>query len=84
MATKKIEVPKKVRGRGYSGVWNDGTLGWYAPKHVSPGKHTTDPINNDNTKGHRFFLCEVVLVPIKDSLGRPITRIVKGGTVLKF
>lgn len=84
MATKKIEIPMPTTGYGYAGVWCDGKLGWFAPKHVSGySRRYAEPPNEaarenvNPISGDRFFLCKVTLTPVKDKNGRPVTKIVK-------
>lgn len=82
MATKKIVIPKPNRGYGYVGIFRNNTLGWFMPEHLSEDKKY--PGCNYRIKelgidiDLRFFLCEIILKPIKDKLGRPITKIIKG------
>lgn len=81
--SKKIEIPKPVKGYGYAGQWHDGKIGWFMPRHVS-GKYDrvypNDGVSKDSIeylKGERIFLCEIIVKPLKDKIGRPITKIVK-------
>lgn len=78
--TKKIKIPKGVKGYGYSGVWTSphNTIGWNTTPFVSgkaDKKHPSSPNVNEGTIGKRFFLCEITIKPILDKKGRPITKI---------
>lgn len=80
--SKKITVPKAIKGYGYSGSWNApmNTIGWNTTPFVSgPGdrKYPGTPVRNENTIGVRFFLCEITIKPLLDKKGRPITKIMK-------
>lgn len=86
MATKKIVIPNPTKGYGYIGTFRDNTLGWFMSEHLSRDKKY--PGYNYRAEGfvkpnQRFFLCEIVLKPIKDKLGRPITKIIKGKNGVK-
>lgn len=76
MAKQAIDG-KTVNGKGWFGLWSDGTVGWSGPNYFSDGqKHAHDQqvtpgcVEADDT----FVLCRVRIEPIRDSLGRLITR----------
>jgi hypothetical protein len=76
---KKVKIPKDTTGRGFVGVWRNNTAGWFMPKHLD-GTSIERPESKElqlYAKGERLFLCEITVTPILDSLGRPITKIVK-------
>lgn len=74
-----MKVPAKVRGFAYVGTWRDGELGWCGARHLSNDKtpkypHSPSQSWEDNAHpGDRAFLCEVIVRPLRDALGRPIT-----------
>lgn len=82
---KKIKIPKATKGYGYTGVWQDGGVGWHAPDHICGSRKRPEKpfaVREDNEwygalKGERLFLCEITATPVIDKLGRPITKIVK-------
>jgi hypothetical protein len=82
----KVKIPKMTIGYGYSGVWANGTIGWFAPMHVHSGTkkcpdepRAVDPqdVNYRSLKGKRLFYCKIIVTPVLDKLGRPITKIVR-------
>ncbi len=86
MKNKKLIIPKSSKGYGFCGTWLDETIGWNIPNHLSnvahlkrryssekPYERSLEYIQDD----HRFYLCEITIKPIKDKLGRPITRLFK-------
>lgn len=81
--SKKIKLPKSVKGYGYAGVWKDpeNTIGWNISSYVTgegDRKNPSDPADTKNHgKGERYFLCQIIIKPIVDKMGRPITKIVK-------
>jgi hypothetical protein len=77
MPTKKIQLPKANKGKGYVGVWRNGKIGWFMPKFISGAKHIEEPNANLYLHGGRVFLCEIIIKPLKDKKGRPITKIIK-------
>ncbi len=76
----KINLPKATKGKGYVGTWRTDELGWWMPEHVHPGS-TGSPneqaMQKGFFKGERIFLCEIIIKPLKDKKGRPITKIIK-------
>lgn len=81
---KKIQIPKSIKSYGYVGVWNDpeNTVGWFMPNHAGGERKYPEAVNPEAEKyiydeEERFFLCEIIVKPIKDCLGRPITKIVR-------
>lgn len=76
----KLKIPKDNTGRGFVGIWRDNRAGWLMPKHLT-GDRAIDQADifeaQPFIKGERLFLCEITVTPILDSLGRPITKIVK-------
>lgn len=79
--TKKLKLPAPNKGKGYVAVWQNGKLGWWLPNHLYDGRTNERPNSNAVTKGYlkgeRVFLCEIIIKPLKDKKGRPITKIVK-------
>lgn len=81
--TNKVQIPTPVKGYGYAGKWSDGRIGWFMPRHVSGAydrKSPDDGVDKDShqyMKGERIFLCEIIVKPLKDKKGRPITKIVR-------
>jgi hypothetical protein len=77
--TKKIKIPKSVRGYGYSGVWicPENTIGWGTTPFISGKSDRSYPSGPPNHLRGRFFLCEISIKPLLDKKGRPITKIIK-------
>lgn len=81
--SKKLKIPKPVKGYGYSGVWQfpSNTIGWNTTPYVSGVLGKRFPGNPADTKnygkGKRYFLCEIKIKPLLDKKGRPITKIIK-------
>lgn len=80
--SKKIAIPKSVKGYGYSGVWRSpqNTIGWNTTPYISGNGDRKSPSDPANTEGHgageRYYLCEITIKPLVDKLGRPITKII--------
>jgi hypothetical protein len=82
MSTKRIQVPKANKGKGYVAVWQRGKLGWWLPNHLYGGSGAADPVNHYAVKagyleGERVYLCEITIKPILDKNGRPKTKLIK-------
>lgn len=76
--TTKLEGGKETRGSGWVGRWQDGALGWFIPSHVFGYKNLHEPANdNENLKGERVYLCDIIIRQRFDKKGRPIVRIKK-------
>jgi len=81
--SKKIKVPKPTKAYGFTGVWQDESVGWCGLSHIGGTREYPDypEISEDrrlSINGQRLLLCEVTLTPVLDKKGRPITRIVRG------
>jgi hypothetical protein len=66
-----------VKTVGWTGQWNDGTLGWRTSTFLNGGTETMDTAQTDAIKAGgdgRFFRCRITVTPLKDSRGRYITR----------
>lgn len=80
--SKKIKIPIPTKGYGYAGEWLDGRIGWFMPRHVYGSydrKCPDDPVSDETREfleGRRLFLFEIIVRPLKDKKGRPITKIV--------
>lgn len=79
--SKKITVPKPIKGFGYSSTWSDGSLGWETTPFVTNSKsrkYVSPPLpeRNPSMRGERFFLCEITIKPILNKKGRPITKVI--------
>lgn len=67
-----------VKSKGWFGTWHDGTLGWAGPEHL----HNRDakyvaacPYDRDYVRREdEYYLCEVIIKPIRDKKGRLIKR----------
>jgi hypothetical protein len=71
---KKL-VLKPVKGKGFVGLWNTGELGWGMPNHIQKKGISTPHIENrPYLKGHKFYLCEITIKPLKSKNGRYITK----------
>ncbi len=81
MATKKILIPKPVKGYGYSGVWTspENTIGWQTTPFISGKCDRRYPSSPPPHAEGRFFLCEITIKPLLDKKGRPITKIIERG-----
>lgn len=78
--SKKVKLPKANKGKGYVCTWKSGELGWWMPDHIHPlstGEPNQLAIEKNCLKGERLFLCEIIVKPLKDKKGRPITKIIK-------
>lgn len=77
---------KKVVGRGWCGLWNDGTLGFLMPRHIA--NNQDQPLGEDQqsslsessrTVAHSdFYRVKVTVEVIKNKHGKPIVRRTKG------
>lgn len=68
---------KKVKGKGWVGIWMDGTLGWGLPKFLSNRNRDAEwPAKAGRAvgKNDRVVLCEITVKPIKDKNGKFIYR----------
>lgn len=81
--SKKLELPKPTTGYGYVGVWSDGSIGWFMPRHIDsryarnyPSSPAPD-MPRYAGKRERAFLCKITVTPVTDKRGRPVTRIIK-------
>ena len=80
MTKNKIKLPESIKGKGFCGKWLDNQIGWNIPNHLCGGKryankpHMREFCFNDTD---RLYLCEITIKPLKDKLGRPITRLAK-------
>lgn len=86
LVSKRVKVPKAVRGWGYVGAWANGNVGWYMPEFLpgwsrSASKAPISPRARENSfaNAKRFYLCEITVTPVLDKRGRPITRICRKG-----
>jgi hypothetical protein len=78
MSTKKIQVPKANKGKGYVGVWRNGKIGWFLPMFIQgPNRSAEMPNSNSSLNGERVYLCEITIKPILDKNGRPKTKLIK-------
>lgn len=82
--SKKLLFPKATKGYGYCGVWNSPSnhIGWMCSPHVggaSDKKYPShlSPTRYPEIKGERLYLCEIIIKPLRDKRGRPITKIIK-------
>jgi hypothetical protein len=80
--SKKLKIPKPTKCYGYTGVWQDGSVGWMGVSHLGGSKKYPEmPNMSDGRYGilqdERLFLCEITVKPLLDKKGRPITKIIK-------
>lgn len=80
--SKKIKVPKQMKAYGFTGVWQNGQIGWMGLSHIGgsrdyPDNPSMDGERKEILKGERLFMCEVIVKPLLDKKGRPITKIVR-------
>ena len=70
---------KKSVGYGFVGVWQDGKLGWYMPRHLAghSRKNCEPPADGETQKGTTAYLCKITVELVKAKNGRLITRRVK-------
>lgn len=83
--SKKLTIPKKTKCYGYTGIWNNGTVGWMGVAHLGGSrKYPDEPVMENSRQqimeGERLFMCEITVKPVLDKRGRPITKIVKSKT----
>lgn len=80
---RKIKLPAPTKGYGFVGQWMDESIGWFLPSfvHKNDSRGRSSGINERAREfalpSDRAFLCEIVIKPLKDKLGRPITRKIK-------
>lgn len=77
--SKRIGIPKSAHGFGYVGTWRNGKLGWCGVSHVTGwSRRTPDGPSEAWEKyalpGDVAYLCRVTVTPVRDRLGRPITK----------
>ena len=77
--SRKIKVPSMNKGFGWVGQWSDGGIGWNCPKFVTYFSNSEPALgfvkHPYDKKGHsRYFLCRIIIEPVVDKKGRPITR----------
>jgi hypothetical protein len=68
---------------GWSGFWNDETLGWRTSTFVASGpralrRDSMDSEQRESPAGTKFIRCRITVTPIKDKRGRYIARYGKG------
>lgn len=80
--SKKLKLPNPTIAYGFTGVWRNNTLGWMGLSHIGGDRTYPDRpcLYGDRInimQNERVYLCKVVLTPVVDKLGRPITKIIK-------
>lgn len=81
--SKKIKKPKPNKAYGFLGLWINDKAGWMGLSHIGGSRedpdypYDKDEERNEIMKGERLYLCEIIVKPVFDKKGRPITRIVK-------
>jgi hypothetical protein len=75
--TKKIERPTQTKavGYGYVGMWSDGTLGWFMPRHFGAGKRYKQPACAHPewpNIGEPSFLCKITLELVPNAKPRRV------------
>jgi len=74
----KVKNTKRTIGLGFVGCWNDGTLGWCMPTHLSGLKGQCDhPEVNRWNVGERTYLCRITVEQVFNKRGRPTVRVLK-------
>ena len=73
--------PKPTTGFAFSGTWNNGGVGWNMPPYLNgnnsrkyPSRYKTGEMEACFLPHERMYLCRVTITPVKDKLGRYITR----------
>ncbi len=71
MSKSKFTKDKAV-GYGFVGEWNNGTIGWCLPSHLSNGSNTVEkrPWN----VGEDSFYCRITIERMKNKKGKYIKR----------
>ena len=76
---KGTRTKTRTVGYGFVGVWCEGDIGWFLPKHLTG--YGIEPVNGAAPKylvgKERFVLCRITVEQVFDSKGRPIVRMVK-------
>lgn len=65
---------RRIKGTGWTGVWLDGTPGWFTTEHVYDGTSWGHKTSNPNAAGCRFYRCEITVRLLRDKRGRFIVR----------
>ena len=81
--SRRVKIPRKTAGYGYVGMWGDGSIGYllcdflsgFGRKYPDPPSHQWNSLLDDGSK-ERVFLCRIKVTPMRDKLGRPLTRII--------
>ena len=83
MKKAKIIKPRAMRQvcYGYTGLWNEGSIGWFGFDHLQKGtksrKYAARPNKqwnlNASENEDRAYLCRVTIEVLKDKRGRFIT-----------
>lgn len=60
-------------GYGWVGRWDDGTLGWFLPNHLT-GYRNDGPNDNEHLKGETVFKCRITIEQVLSTNGREITK----------
>jgi len=81
MGGKREPKTTEIKAVGWTGLWDDGSPGWFTSEHLADGESSSLRVTNPNTAGERFYRCEVTVRLLLDAKGRPIVRRVpkKGG-----
>lgn len=75
MRERKKANPKKFKTKAWYSTWNDGELGWMGPSCLTDRRTSTPQSRNPSVDDEdEYFLCEVVVKPIRDKKGRLIKR----------
>ena len=87
---KPYDKPRTVTGIGWSGLYNDGTLGWLLSDFIAPGRGNAAVLTSDQRKalarhpdyrtvsvdGQRndFYRVKITIQPMRDKRGRLIVK----------
>lgn len=67
---------RKTVAYGYVGEWNDGTLGWFLPKHLDSGHTLKNPRRPTATFPHcigeKGILCKITIEEVPNRRRRKV------------
>lgn len=78
MSKRAKEPTRTTVGYGYVGVWRNGDVGWFMPRHVwpDPGQRyaPSQPAEDPNAAGDMAVLCKITIEPVPGARRRRFTN----------
>jgi len=74
MGGKRDPKKAQIKAVGWTGLWRDGSPGWFMMKHLRDGETASLYVTDPNAAGERFYRCEVTVRLLLDAKGRHIVR----------